>query len=333
MGRSGTIRAHLGSLVASVTLAVFLVALLFAFTDLDVPAVGRLLAAVRPETFVAVAMLMAFNSFLACEKWRLIALRIDHDDSPGMPRLLYFAFTSIGVALGQIMPASLCLVASRSIGAHLYGGRALVRGTGATMFDYFFDVLVAGGIALSSILVLIAGGGAVAWLLCTFAIGLGGFLLYGGGTRVMARATRAWENGDGGWRRELGLGIAHSPLFAPEIGRLLLAISALRFAVIVLISEITARAVGLDAPIWQLAAALPFGVIANTLALTPGGLGLNEWAVSSALFSLGGSFQLSVQWALTTRVLVAGGAALGGIAGCLIVVVGTARGSRGRGAE
>jgi hypothetical protein len=332
MGQSGAIGAHLGPLLASVTLAVFLVGLLFAFTDLDLAAVGRLLATVRLETFVAVAILMAFNSFLAGEKWRLIAARIERGDGPSMPRLHYFAFTSIGVALGQVMPASLSLVASRSIGAHLYGGRALVRGTSATIFDYFFDILVAVGVGLSSVLVLIAGGGVVTWLLCTSAIASGVVFLYGVGTRLTARLTRRWESrGAGSWRR-LGFGIAHSPLFAPEIGRMLLAISALRFAVLVLISEITARAIGLDVPMWQLAAALPFGMIANTLAITPGGLGLTEWAVSFALFALGGSFQLSAQWALTTRVLVAVGAALGGIAGFLIVV-GTARGSRPRRAK
>jgi uncharacterized membrane protein YbhN (UPF0104 family) len=330
-GKARSTKTYFGSLLASVALGVFLVVMLFAFTNIDLSVAWRLLTTVRLDTFLVIAILVAFNTFLAGEKWRLIADRIGREDGPTMPRLHYFAFTSIGVALGQVMPASLSLVASRSIGAYLYGGRPLIRSTSATVFDYFFDVLVAAGFGVSSILVLIAGGGAVTWLLCSVAISVVGLLLYGTGTRAVARATLGLR-GHSGCQRGLRFVAAHSPLFAPEIGRLLLAISALRFAVLVLISEITARAIGLQVSTWQLAAALPFAIVANALAITPGGLGLTEWSVSSALFALGASFQTSAQWALTTRIVVAGGAALGGLAGFLIVL-GTARAMRSRRAE
>src|SRR5712691_1097589 len=183
-------RTNLGWLLASAVLAVILLALLFVSADLDLGAIGHLLLGVPLPAFVAILLLLGLNSFLAGEKWRLIASRLHPDDDAAMPRLLYFAFTSIGVAFGQIVPAQLSLVLSRSIGAHLHGGRALSRGITATLFDYFFDVLIAGFFALASILVLIGGGGSIAWALCALAICVVGFLLYGVAVRLAVSAAR-----------------------------------------------------------------------------------------------------------------------------------------------
>src|SRR5260370_1028213 len=181
-------RSNLGWLLASAVVAVILVALLFVSADRDLGAIGHLLLGVPLPAFVAILLLLGLNSFLAGEKWRLIASRLHPDEGATMPRLLYFAFTSIGVALGQIIPAQLSLVLSRSIGAHLHGGRALSRGMTATLFDYFFDVLIAAFLVLSSILVLIAGGGAIAWVLWSRAICIAGFLLYGVAPPAASRA-------------------------------------------------------------------------------------------------------------------------------------------------
>jgi hypothetical protein len=317
-------RLRLGALLASAVLAVILLALLFACTDLDLAAIGRLLSGTRPQAFAEIVLLLGINNALAGEKWRLIAMRLYqedgrlHQDRRRMPRLLYFAFTSIGVALGQFLPAQLTLVVSRSIGAHFYGGRPLVRGALATVFDYFFDLLVAGFFALSSALVLVSGGGAGTWALCALAIAIAGFLLYGAAARLAVGAARSLGAAGGGRFRRFCTSLALSPLLAPEIGRRLLAISTVRFAVLVLMGAASGNAVGLDVPVWRLAASLPFAVIANALAITPGGLGINEWTVSSALFALGTPFQLAAQWAVVNRALVAGAAGLCGIAGVII---------------
>jgi hypothetical protein len=314
-------RLQLRLLLASAALAALLLYLLIACTGLDLAALRWSLVGVRPEAFAAIVLLLGFNSFLAGEKWRLITRRLDQETGPGMPRLLYFAFTSIGVALGQVMPGSLSLVASRSVGAHLHGGRALVRGASATVLDFFFDFLVATGFALAGVLALIGGGGERSWAFLALAIGIGGFLLYGSAARLATIAARWLATGDAGRFPRFCTAIAGSPLLEPDVGRLLLAISLVRFLVLVLISAISAQAIRVDVPLWQLAAAQPFATIANVLAITPGGLGLNEWALSSALFALGTSVAVSAQLALVTRILVAAAAALGGITGVAIAAV------------
>lgn len=311
-------RRHLGWLVLSALLAVILLALLFLYGGLEPAAIGHLLFGVKLTSLGEIALLLALSSFLAGEKWRLIALRLQPDDGALMPRRLYFAFTSIGVALGQVVPAQVSLVLSRSIGAHLYGGRALSRGATATLFDYLFDVIVAGLLALATIVALVTGGGLKSWAFCAAAMCLTGFLLYGAAVRLVAGAARRLALLGSG-RLSLAVAtIAASPLLVPDIGRRLLLISLLRFALLVLIGAVSARSIGLDLPLWHIAAALPFAVVANALALTPGSLGVNEWTLSSALFALGTPFAVSAEWALVNRVLVALAAALCGAAGALI---------------
>ena len=295
-----------------------LLALLVVSSGLDVAALGRALLGVPLPAFAAIVLLLGLNTLLAGEKWRLIATRLSQGEAAAMPRLAYFAFTSIGVALGQVVPAQLSLVLSRSIGAHLHGGRALSRGMTATLFDYFFDVLVAALLAAASLLVLLTGGGAMIWALSAPAICLAAFLFYGPMTGLVAAVARALGRRSVGRLGALCAALAASPLLAPAIGRRLLAISALRFVLLVLIGAVSARAIGADLSLWRIAAAQPFAVIANALALTPGSLGVNEWTVSSALLALGTPLSVSAAWALVNRILVAAAAALWGAAGLLI---------------
>src|SRR5579884_2245445 len=102
-------RRHLAGLAASAALAALLLLLLFRMTGIDLSGVGQAIAGVRPAAFAAIVLVLAANTVLSGEKWRLIARRLQRGGDSGMPRLLYFAFTSIGVALGQILPAQLSL--------------------------------------------------------------------------------------------------------------------------------------------------------------------------------------------------------------------------------
>ena len=54
-----------------------------------------------------------------------------------------------------------------------------------------------------------------------------------------------------------------------------------------------------------MAAAIPFVTAAAVIALTPGGIGLNEFAGAGALEVFGIPFAIGAQWALANRVLVA----------------------------
>lgn len=321
---------RLGSLIAPVVLAVILLALLVAFSGLDVAGTGRMLFAVRPQAFAEIVLLMGFNSFLAGEKWRLVVLRLERGDASDMPRPLYFALSAIGVALGQVLPIQVSTSLCRWLGSRAYGGYAVTRGVGATLFEQLFDVLVAGLLALVSIVVIATRSGVAVWLIGAILAILAGFALCGVAAPLAAGVLRLfgpkWRD-----RTRLGQLLANagaSQLLSPGLARRLFILSVLRFAVVVLVAAASADAVSLEIPLWRLAAAFPFGIFATAVALTPGGIGIGEWGLASALFAFGTPLQVGVQWAIACRILAI-------LASCVwaaaaLVVVGLTRRIRAR---
>jgi hypothetical protein len=99
--------------------------------------------------------------------------------------------------------------------------------------------------------------------------------------------------------------LQHSPLLNAALARRLVLLSTLRFAVVVAMSFETAQAVGLYIPVWHLAAAIPFMIIASIIGITPGGIGVNELALAYALQVFGTAFAIGAQWALANRVIIA----------------------------
>jgi uncharacterized membrane protein YbhN (UPF0104 family) len=81
----------------------------------------------------------------------------------------------------------------------------------------------------------------------------------------------------------------------------------------------TAKAVGLQVPSWQMAAAVPLVSVAAIIAVTPGGIGLNDLAGAGALKVFGTPFVIGAQWVLANRVLVSVSYLL--VASCAIVVL------------
>ena len=97
----------------------------------------------------------------------------------------------------------------------------------------------------------------------------------------------------------------HSSLIDAGLARRLVILSALRFGVVVLMSVQTAEAINVHIPVWQMAAAIPFVVMASVIALTPGGLGVNELTSVTVLKIFGTPLAVGAQWAVANRVLIA----------------------------
>jgi uncharacterized membrane protein YbhN (UPF0104 family) len=72
----------------------------------------------------------------------------------------------------------------------------------------------------------------------------------------------------------------------------------------ILIAATVAQAIGVDIPVWKLAAALPFAVIAIAAVATPGGIGANEAATTAALTAFGTPLDAALQWAIASRFIV-----------------------------
>jgi uncharacterized protein (TIRG00374 family) len=309
-------------LAGSIVLAGILVAALLAVTDLG--AVTDLLSRARPGPFVLLVLVLGFNAVLAGEKWRTVDDRLERENRDPLPGTFYFVLSAIGVAVGQVAPVQVGTALSRSIGSHFYGGRAIMRGTGATIFEQFFDLLVAAYLAVASAVVLLTGAGEAAWALLAVTMAVAGLFLTTIAVRVVAIVAHRLGRVEAlaGRRRVLALleNVAGSALLAPAVARRLYVLSLVRFAGLCAMSALTCAAVGLDIPIWHLAGMVPFAVLANLIAITPGALGISEWTVVSILVMFGTSFSVAAQLAVVTRVLVAGAALIVGLFALVIAV-------------
>ena len=307
-------------LFLSLAVAGLLLAHLAAHTGLDLAGAMRLIVGLDAVSLVEITVLLGFNSYLAGEKWRLLDRLFGPDEPSGMTRTAYFAWTAVGVGLGQLLPAPLSLGLCRSLGSHLHQ-RGAIRGAGLTVFEQLFDVIAAGLLGLASTAVVVTASGSLGWVLCTLAAALAGFAVCSAtgwiplgvcGRLPLAAALK------------LGLRVGgrdRSRLLQPTVTRRLVALSLLRFAVLVAIAATSAAAVPVDIPVWRLAAALPFAIIGNAVAVTPGGLGINEWAMSSALFAFGTPFGTAAQWAIANRILVAVAALAGAGVGLFLMAI------------
>ena len=83
---------------------------------------------------------------------------------------------------------------------------------------------------------------------------------------------------------------------------------------------VTAEAIGVHIPLWHLAAAMPFVIIACVIVVTPGGLGVNELSYATTLHLFGTPLNVGAQWALANRVLVASSCFV--VAACAIALLG-----------
>lgn len=110
--------------------------------------------------------------------------------------------------------------------------------------------------------------------------------------------------------------LQHSGFLDSRLARRLMLLSAGRFAVQVLMLGQCADAIDAHIPLWQLAAALPFAVIAAGIAMTPGGIGATELSFATVLSLFGTSLTTGARWAVASRLLVT--------ASCLVVAIGAA---------
>jgi uncharacterized membrane protein YbhN (UPF0104 family) len=310
-------RRSLVTTIASGMLALALLIALAKLARVDFAQLLRLLAEVRPVPVLALVMLTSLHVLLAGEKWRLVERRL----APGAEhsRRLCFCFTAIGMAAGQVLPMQVATALTRSFGSHLVAGSGAIRGAVATVFEQMFDLMVIALCGLVSVY-CVWSGDLGWWTAGAAAVVVLGCVLVGpacGAAAAAANWLATTQSIMGARIGRFGHALAQSGLLDARLTRRLFALSVLRFAVLWLMAVATTHAVGLDISGVQLAAALPLVVLATALAVTPGGIGVNEWAFAGALTAFGVDFETATQCALVNRVLVAVAALIVGAAGAI----------------
>jgi hypothetical protein len=176
----------------------------------------------------------------------------------------------------------------------------------------------------ASVCTLLLHGGWALWLAFAVACALLGVISVGSLMKVVNRlATRAATSKmcPARWHPTL-TELQQSGLFQASLSRPLTLISFARFVVLVLIASQVSSGVHIAIPLWRLGAAVPFGLLAAVVGITPGGLGLSE-AAYATFFKLSGlSLALSTQWAMANRLLATAAIFIVGGVGAMLVVAG-----------
>ena len=317
-------RGSLVTTIASGVLALVLLIVLIKMSRVDVAQLLRLLADARLVPFLALVALTGMHVAFAAEKWRLVERRIASDAEHS--RRLCFSFTAIGTAAGQILPMQLATALARSLGVHIAIGRGAARGAVASVFEQMFDLAVIALCGLVSLFCLWRRE--LAWWPAGVAIAIAAAWI-SAGPMVRAAASAAQRLATarsitgvmGGRIGRFSRALADSGLFDERLTRRLLVLSVFRFLVLWLMTLATTQTAGLNISGGQLAAALPLVGLATTVAVTPGGLGVNEWTFAAALTAFGVDFEIATQCALINRVLATVAAMVIGAAGLVLAHV------------
>jgi uncharacterized membrane protein YbhN (UPF0104 family) len=307
-------------LLASVALGVVLVYLLIRIGKIDLRLTLLQLESVRRVTFVKLVLLNGLLVYLSTAKWRSIdaVLRRPSDSVPS--RITSFAVTSAGMALGLILPVQVGMTAARTLGTYFYG-RPLKRGTVGTLFEQSFDLLIVLFLSVSSGVTWFYSGGAVMWMASAAAMTALALLLVAPLIGLIRWAGASYSARTAAPRNRILRSfweLQHSSLLNAALARRLVMLSAVRFGVVVLMAGQTVEAIHAHIPLWHMAAAVPFVVIVTVIAVTPGGIGVNELTLATALKVFGTPLTVAAQWTLANRVL--GTASCFAVAACAAIV-------------
>lgn len=293
--------------LASIVIGATLIALLLRIGKIDVRLTLHQMENINRSAFARLVFLNILLVFISTAKWRSVdaALRIASDKVPSGAAA--FVFTSIGMAAGVVLPVQSGMAVARTLGTYFYG-RPFKRGAGGTLFEQSFDVLVVCFLAAASGITRYWHGGAKMWTVSAVLMIALMLVIVEPCTRLLR-----WAAGYAAVR------LAARPRLGAELGRLselekrgllnaglarrLVALSTLRFGVVVLMARETAVAIGAPIALWHLAAVIPFVIFATAIAITPGGIGITEFTYVGALTSFAIPLSTAAQWALANRVL------------------------------
>jgi uncharacterized protein (TIRG00374 family) len=322
-------------LLASLALGCFLVAILVRFGKVDLRLTVSQLAHASLLGMLKLLMLNGVVVLLSTMKWRATDAALRHPSDPAPSGITAFSISSAGMALGLVLPVQFGMTAARTVGTLAYG-KTIRRGAGGTVFEQGFDLLITITLSAASVATWLCHG--EAWMWYTFAaaatalaliavrpllwlvkrlLAVGSEIAVRGlsSSKIPAR-TKFLER----FLKALNE-IRDSALINPRLVRQLLVLSVLRFAVVVLMAQQTALISGTNIRLWTMAAAIPFAAISNFIALTPGGVGVNEITSVTALHIFGTPISVASQWAIVNRIVITGSYFIVAIASMLLATL------------
>jgi uncharacterized membrane protein YbhN (UPF0104 family) len=290
----------LGSLAVGFALCIFAIAI----SGVHIRDVLVQVARADRSAIPVLAALTALNTLLSSCKWRAVDKTLRGSANPELTIFESFTLTSLGTALGQFLPVHVSMPITRTLGTRVHG-RAVRRGTLGTYFEQVFDFGFACVLMLASLAVYFLGRSAFNWLLIAVPSALVSVWLAGSTLSMIRRlAARVRDDSITASRwRQYAVELSHSGLLQSALGRKLMCLSALRFAVLTVMAAEVGRSVHADIPWWHFAFAMPAAILATAAGLTPGSLGVWEFSYVGALALIGTPLRVATTVALANRLL------------------------------
>jgi uncharacterized protein (TIRG00374 family) len=248
---------------------------------------------------------------LSALKWKRVVEVFEPDPLRRAGAGFYFQYTALGQLLGQVLPLHVSSATARSLALRLHHRMPVVRGVATSVVEQVFDLLVPSVFLIPSLLLLSGLVDLFQWaalaatLLALTAIMVAVlaepiFLALAGGMDAVAHRWRArrFEKAAGALReaRELGL-------FKRRLALSMFLLSLVRF--VVLFARVATVLGGLALPVGvvELIEIMPLAQLSLVVAVTPGSLGVSEWAWTALLGLVGADLESAVVFVLLRRLM------------------------------
>jgi uncharacterized protein (TIRG00374 family) len=248
---------------------------------------------------------------LSALKWKRVVEVLEPDPARSVGAGFYFLYTALGQLLGQVLPLHVSSATARSLALRMHQRMPVVRGVATSVVEQVFDVLVPSVFLIPSLLLLSGLVDLFQWaalaasLLAVTAIMVAVlaepiFLALADGLDAVAHRWRArrFETAADALReaRELGL-------FERRLALSMVFLSLVRF--VVLFARVGTVLGGLALPVGiaELIEIMPLAQLSLVVAVTPGSLGVSEWAWTALLGLVGVDLESAVVFVLLRRLM------------------------------
>lgn len=300
-------RSRIALLILAVLLAAGLLWLLVAFGDLSAADL-RLILSVSPWYMLGLFGTVAMQFVLSTYKWWLVSSRLGDETLTYADYFIYLRITVTGGVVGLLIPMYLGTLFARGAGLRIQQRERFRSGLVSSVYEQGFDFLVPACMLLPSVLFTLGQITVIQWWW------LSGVLLAVGGivTTVWPRpllrllaalVLRPWLPVPQRVRDVVDT-LSVSPLWDRPTLVMTFGISLARYCNLAVYALLVVWALNLPIPVFHILVVLPLAVLSIILAITPGNLGVTEWAWASQLVLLGNDPDTAALFSIANRLFV-----------------------------
>lgn len=268
----------------------------------------RLILNVSPLYFLGLFVIVSMQFVLSTYKWWLASSRLSHERLTRADYFNYLRITVTGGVVGLLVPMYLGTLFVRGAGLRIQQRERFRSGLVSSVYEQGFDFLIPIcmlGPSIFYALGRLTPGQWWSWSL--------GFLVVGGALTTLwtgallrfaaALVVRPWfplpERVQVATQT-----LSTSTLWDRQTLLMIFTISLVRYINLAVYSLLVVWSVGLGISVFHIIVVLPLATLSIFLAITPGNLGVTEWAWASQLVLLGNDPDIAAMFSIANRLFV-----------------------------